>query len=83
MERIKAPSHQLHLIRNGELYSGEGISELGIFGIYIGEPRDISERTHMNEYGGYLVRSKMADVNEGGVAAGFAVVSSILLEDKE
>ena len=83
MERIKAPSHKLHLIRNGELYSGEGISELGIFGIYIGEPRDISDKTHMNEYGGYLVRSKMADVNEGGVAAGFAVVSSILLEDKE
>ena len=36
----------------------------------------------INERSGYLMRTKVSSSNEGGVAAGFAVLDSILLTDE-
>lgn len=39
----------------------------------------IKEKVIMNEQSGYLMRTKVASSNEGGVAAGFAVLDSLYL----
>lgn len=51
------------------------ISEIGIFGIYLGSP----EKTELNESIGHLIRTKGETVDEGGVNTGFAVLDSPLL----
>ncbi|TCD62642.1 hypothetical protein EIP91_006595 [Steccherinum ochraceum] len=54
------------------------ISELGIFGwaLFGGEDGKVKEKE-----AGWLVRTKGEDSNEGGVAAGFSVLDSIVLVD--
>ncbi len=53
----------------------ELISELGIFGVVISR----GETLLKNMTGGYLVRTKSKDVNEGGVATGYAALDSLYL----
>ncbi|KAI8817461.1 glutathione synthase [Fimicolochytrium jonesii] len=72
------PSHIASVtVRHGEIIRGELISELGIYGVWISD----GDKVHVNEQGGYLLRTKFANSNEGGVAAGFAVLDSPLLVD--
>lgn len=56
----------------------EVVSELGIFGwaLFGGPDGAVSEKEI-----GWLVRTKGKDSNEGGVAAGFSVLDSLLLID--
>ena len=42
----------------------------------------MGEEVVMNECGGHLLRTKAATSDEGGVAAGFAVLDSPLLVDE-
>ncbi len=77
MQRIQAPQREAYLLRQGGVVSGPAISELGIFGTFLGDTA--TGRIEENQYGGFLVRTKLAYVNEGGVATGFAVVDSPLL----
>ncbi len=57
--------------------SARVMSEIGVFGwALFGEGRKLRE-----EQVGWLVRTKGEDVDEGGVAAGFSVLDSILLVD--
>ncbi|RNA34543.1 glutathione synthetase-like [Brachionus plicatilis] len=52
-----------YVIRTGEKSEKNSvISELGIYGYYIGNGKDLVE----NQLGGYLVRTKSFGVNEGG-----------------
>lgn len=51
------------------------ISELGIYSVLISNDKNIV----LNQTGGYLVRTKPAHVNEGGVATGFAALDSLYL----
>ena len=51
------------------------LSELGVFGVFL-TSGDEKRAPLINKYGGYLLRVKPAAANEGGVAAGFAVLSS-------
>lgn len=37
------------------------------------------DKVIMNDHSGYLMRTKVSSSNEGGVAAGFAVLDSIYL----
>ncbi|KAI9347015.1 glutathione synthase [Obelidium mucronatum] len=75
MELIKPPPARNYLVRNGEVIEREVISELGIYGVWISEDSVV----HVNEAAGHLLRTKVADSNEGGVAAGFAVLDSPFL----
>jgi glutathione synthetase len=86
MDRIRPPHHQVYLVKEGECQRADALSELGIYGIYLGRPStrkaDGSWRdgeTVVNKDGGWLLRTKRSDSNEGGVAAGFAVLDSPLL----
>ena len=78
MELINpAPSAQNVALRNdGEVLRGHVISELGVYGTILW---DNSGKVLHNEQGGYLLRTKGKEVNEGGVAAGFSSLDSVLL----
>lgn|ERR1719506_828136 len=75
MQRLEAPTQSADLVRKGRVEgSGECISELGIFAcIYVGGNGKVA----FNDYAGYLLRTKFVGVDEGGVASGFATLSSV------
>ncbi|KAJ2664225.1 Glutathione synthetase [Coemansia sp. RSA 1199] len=75
MDLIQAPAFNSVLVRNGELVLASVVSELGIYGIFVSDGKNVV----VNKQGGHLLRTKAADVREGGVAAGFAVIDSPLL----
>ncbi|EJK73808.1 hypothetical protein THAOC_04546 [Thalassiosira oceanica] len=74
MERLFPPQQLAVLLRNGRVEgSGMSISELGCFGTVVA---DGEGGVVHNEYGGFLLRTKFSGVDEGGVASGFATLSS-------
>ncbi|PVF93063.1 glutathione synthase [Serendipita vermifera] len=88
MELIKVPKGvQNWLMKSGsEPVKSNVISELGIFGWalfgYVKDKPDNNAKLKLQEgSGGYLLRTKGEDSDEGGVAAGFSVLDSIILVD--
>jgi glutathione synthase len=89
MERILPPSQNSILIRNGTIFEASCHCELGVYGIFLGDGsnesyesntvRDFESTSpiHVNRFGGYLLRVKPNTSNEGGVQAGYAVLSSL------
>jgi glutathione synthase len=74
MERLFPPQQRAILLRNGQVEgTGMSISELGCFGAIV--TSGDGEVIH-NEYAGFLLRTKFSGVDEGGVASGFATLSS-------
>jgi glutathione synthase len=74
MERLFPPQQRAILLRNGQVEGiGMSISELGCFGAIV--TSGDGEVVH-NEYAGFLLRTKFSGVDEGGVASGFATLSS-------
>ena len=69
------PSHSALFMRGGEVTRGKATSELGVFGTFIGNGKN---EIH-NEYAGYILRSKLEGVDEGGVAAGYAHMDVAML----
>jgi glutathione synthase len=76
MERIKPPRQRAVFLRKGQVQAADSISELGVYGIFLG---DGEAEPLLNSVAGYLLRTKVADVDEGGVASGFAVLNSPVL----
>ena len=76
MQRIFPPRRRALCLRKGELVELETVSELGIYGGYV-RVGDVITR---NARGGHLLRTKAATSDEGGVAAGFAVLDAVALE---
>jgi glutathione synthetase len=72
MQRIFPAVHDSYLIRDGVWRTAKTISELGIFGTYLRN----GKKEVLNKQAGHLVRSKVADSDEGGVAAGYGVLDS-------
>lgn len=84
MELIETPKGvNNYLVRAGSGSQGairaETTSELGIFGWALFGP---GAKEVKHEEAGWLVRTKGADSNEGGVATGFSVLDSLLLVDE-
>ncbi|KAJ3143760.1 hypothetical protein HK101_003119 [Irineochytrium annulatum] len=77
MDLIKSPPSNNILVRNAKMLPAEVVSELGTYGIWISNGKTV----HANRYGGYLLRTKVSSSNEGGVAAGFAVLDSPYFSD--
>jgi glutathione synthase len=74
MQRLFPPQQRVVLMRNGKVEgSGDAVSELGCFGTLVVTHDGVI--CH-NEYSGFLLRTKFANVDEGGVASGFATLSS-------
>jgi len=75
MERIRPPSHPMPLMREGLLDGGGATCELGVYGVILSD----GNKVLANRTAGHLLRVKLDGVDEGGVCAGFAVLSSPLL----
>merc|ERR1712154_162227 len=74
MQRLFPPQQKAILVRAGLLEgTGDSISELGCFGTIV--TKNDGSIVH-NEYSGFLLRTKFSNVDEGGVASGFATLSS-------
>jgi glutathione synthase len=76
MDLIKPPPLKNIMIRKGHIMEAHVVSELGIYGIWVSD----GDVCLLNEDGGHLLRTKSIESNEGGVAAGFAVLDSPLLQ---
>ncbi|KAA8647618.1 glutathione synthase [Aspergillus tanneri] len=79
MELISPPSDakNVALRSDGQVLGGEVIGELGVYGTILWN--QAGGKVLHNEQGGWLMRTKARDVNEGGVATGFSSLDSILL----
>eukprot|EP00980_Cylindrotheca_fusiformis_P014796 scaffold4026_cov117-Cylindrotheca_fusiformis.AAC.31 len=74
MQRLFPPQQRAILLRSGKVEgSGDSVSELGCYGTVVVDPN--GSVVH-NEYAGFLLRTKFSNVDEGGVASGFATLSS-------
>jgi len=77
MQRLFPPKQKAVLLRGGRVEGvGESVSELGCYGTLVVDQD--GEVIH-NEYSGFLLRTKFENINEGGVASGFATLSSPFL----
>ena len=65
------------MVREGKVVEADTLSEVGIYGTFLRR----GSRILLNCEAGHLVRTKAATDNEGGVAAGFAVLDSPALTD--
>lgn len=77
MELITPPEYKNKILRAGETYCGNIVSELGIFGAILWDSQ--TGRVLFNKESGWLLRSKLQSSNEGGVAAGFGCIDSVYL----
>ena len=75
MERIHSPSHPSILVVDHQIQQADCVSEIGRYGIYLADEKE----ELINQDTGYLVRTKSADKNEGGVSAGYACLDSLFL----
>ena len=76
MEMIPTTSHRNAIIREGRVTEGEIVSELGVYGSILWS---LSGEIELNEEAGWLLRSKLKGVDEGGVVAGFGCLDSVCL----
>jgi len=79
MDRINPPLQKNYMIRptlDEPLYT-DVVSELGIFGVVIGDASKIIT----NEVVGHMLRTKVSSANEGGVASGMGALDSVFLEN--
>jgi len=68
------------LVRCGKALNLDTISEIGIFGIYLHETEHKNDSgIIINNNDGYLVRTKPAQSNVGGVNVGGACIDSLYL----
>ena len=75
MQRIRPRRQPAVLVRDGEATVGPAASELGVYSTLLTSgPGSVL----LNQAAGHLVRTKLDGVDEGGVAAGYAVLSSPL-----
>ena len=65
------------LLREGRVLEVDSLSELGVYGTFVRR----GDLVIVNTAAGHLVRTKAATSDEGGVAAGFAVLDSPYLMD--
>uniref|UniRef100_A0A8C0B762 Glutathione synthetase n=1 Tax=Buteo japonicus TaxID=224669 RepID=A0A8C0B762_9AVES len=73
MDKIKPQPAMNYLLRaHSPLQVSECISELGIFGVYVRQDKEMV----MNKAAGHLLRTKAIEHADGGVAAGVAVLDS-------
>ena len=85
MELIVTPGGLRNMVlRNGEVMEGEVVGELGVYGVCLWDAaggKDPEGWLKVNREAGWLLRTKGSESEEGGVAAGFGCVDSVVLVD--
>ena len=79
MQRIFPREQKALLLRKGRLDACSTISELGIYGTFLGSGNWEENKPIINIDAGYLLRTKPSDSDEGGVASGYSVLNSVVL----
>lgn len=81
MQRIFPQLQSTMFYRQGTCEIAQSISELGIYGTYLGYGDDEKDKSSLavNEFAGYLLRTKGSETDEGGVATGYSVLNSVAL----
>ena len=77
MKRIFPKPEISYFVRNGLAEKLSSINEIGIYGVFLSDGTKNSNL--LNSEAGYLMRTKPLGVDEGGVAAGYSVLNSIIL----
>lgn len=73
MDKITPQTSMNYLLRaHSPLKISECVSELGVFGVYVRQGKDIVVNKHV----GHLLRTKAIEHADGGVAAGVAVLDT-------
>lgn len=75
MERIWPAPAPAIFVKAGVPTAVSAVSELGIYGVFLGD----GTRVLLDGAAGHLLRTKAVGTDEGGVAAGFAVLNSPVL----
>jgi hypothetical protein len=75
MQRVHPTPFEGCVLQEQQTHCVDLVSELGVFSSYVRQGDDVL----LNEYAGYLVRSKDAHNAEGGIASGNGVIDSIVL----
>lgn len=76
MELIPAPDLRNYIVRDGKIVAGGVVNELGVYGTILW---DADGTILANEEAGWVLRTKLKDVDEGGVVAGFGCLDSVYL----
>ncbi|NJK54715.1 MAG: glutathione synthase [Pleurocapsa sp. SU_5_0] len=74
MERLYPPMSPGWGLRDGKLWEGQVVHEIGQYGILIAH----GDRILTNQAAGYLVRTKLGEMNEGGISAGYGHLNSLV-----
>ena len=74
MERLYPPISSGWGMRNGEIWQGKVVPEIGQYGVLVAH----GDRILTNRAIGYLVRTKLSDMNEGGISAGYGHLNSLV-----
>ncbi|ANB15487.1 glutathione synthase [Sugiyamaella lignohabitans] len=77
MELIEPAENKNKILRMGEVYSGNVVSELGVFGGVLWDTK--TGESYLNSNSDWLLRTKLETSDEGGVAAGFGCIDSVYL----
>ena len=77
MERIYPKEIETIQVRNCKMFAVNAICEMGIYSAYLS---DGNGKPLIDKVCGSLLRTKQAEVTEGGVATGYAVLDSIVFE---
>jgi glutathione synthase len=77
MEKIKPPEYETMIIKNDEMVIEKVVSEFSVYGVILSD----DSKYYLNKSVGFLVRSKEASQNEGGIMAGVAAVDIPFLID--
>lgn len=73
MERLYPPISSEWGLRNGEIWQGQVVHEIGQFGVLVAR----GDQVLINRPTGYLVRTKLYDMNEGGISSGYGHINSL------
>ena len=79
MKRIKPTPRAGFLVKKRQLNVCGVISELGLYSYLISDDKKMIE----SKYGGYLLRTKHFETDEGGVATGYSVLDSLVYDESE
>ena len=77
MEKIRAREHSAILVINDKIEVSDCVSEIGRYGICFADNGKVGR----SQDTGYLVRTKVRDIDEGGVSSGYACLNSMKLEN--
>lgn len=77
MELITPSNVSNMILRQGNLFSGKVVNELGVFGVALWNID--TKETLINREAGFLLRTKLNESNEGGIAAGYGCLDAVLL----